>query len=88
MLHLSGYASARIYGTPKMSKFSCSDSFPKPCPIVSSIGTFNYNFASFLCGLLSPLVPNNYSCKATFSFVFQIKNAKSFKRIYYFLRCN
>ena len=29
----------------------------------------------FLCDLLSPLVPNDYYCKETFSFVSQIKNA-------------
>ena len=52
-----------------------SDSFPKLRPIVSSIGTFNYNLARFLRDLLSPLVPNDYSCKDTFSFASQIKNA-------------
>ena len=57
-----------------MHKFSSSDSFPKLCPIVLSIGTFNYNLASFLCDLLSPLVPNDYSYKDTFSFVSQITN--------------
>ena len=35
-LYPSGSAPARIYGTPKMHKFSSSDSFPKLCPIVSS----------------------------------------------------
>ena len=50
-------APACIYGTPKMLKFSCSDSFPKLCLMVSSIGTFNYNLARFLCDL-SPVVPN------------------------------
>ena len=35
----------------------------------SSIVTFNYNLARFLCDLFSPLVPNDYSCKDTFSFV-------------------
>ena len=58
-----------------MPKFSSSDSFPKFRPIVSSIGTFNYNLARFLCHLLSPLVSNDYSCNDTFSFVSQIKNA-------------
>ena len=66
---------ARIFGTSKMHKLSSSDSFPKLCPIVSSIDTFNYNLARFLCDLLSPLVPNDYSCKYTFFFVCQIKNA-------------
>ena len=39
-LYPSGSAPAGIYGTPKMRKFSSSDSFPKRRPIVSSIGTF------------------------------------------------
>ena len=58
-----------------MNKFSSSDSFSKLRPIISSIGAFNYNLIRFLCDLLSPLVPNDYSCKDTFSFVSQIKNA-------------
>ena len=49
--------------------------------IVSSIGTFYYNLACFLCDLLSPSVPNGYSCKDTFSFVSQIKNANLSKKI-------
>ena len=64
----------------KMHNFSSSDSFPKFCPIVSSIGTFNYNLARFLCDLVSPLVPNDYSCKDTFSFVSQMKNANLFRK--------
>ena len=74
-LYPSGSAPARIYGTPKMHKFSPSDSSPKLRPIVSSIGTFNYNLARFLCDLLSPLVP-----KDTFFFVSEIKNANLSKK--------
>ena len=74
-LYPSGSAPACIYGTPKMHKFSCSDSFLKPCPNVSSIGTFDYNLARFLCNLLSSLVPNELACKDTYSFVSQIKDA-------------
>ena len=74
-MYLSGSAHARINGTPKMHRFSSSDSFRKLHPIVSSIGTFDYNLARFLCDLLSTLVPNDYPCKDTFSFVSQIKNA-------------
>ena len=63
-----------------MQKFSYNDLFSKLPLIVSSIGTFNYNLARFLCDLLSPLVPNDYTCKYTFSFVSQIKNANLSKR--------
>ena len=80
-LYPSGSAPARIYGTPKIHKFSPSDSFPKLRPIVSSIGTFNYDLARFLYDLLSRLVPNDYSCKGTFSFASQIKNANLSKKI-------
>ena len=74
-LYPSGSSPARTYTTPKMHKFPSSESFPTLCPIVLSIGTFNYNLSRFLCDFFSPLVPNDYSCKDTFSFVFQIKNA-------------
>ena len=79
-MYPSGFAPACIYNTPKMHKFYSSDSFPKLPLIVSSIGTFNYNLAHFLCDLLSPLVLNDYSCKDTFSFVSQIKNANLSKK--------
>ena len=69
-LHLSCSAPAFIYGTPKTRKLICINSFPKLCIIVSSISTFDYNFSRFLFDFLSPLVPNNYSCKDTFFFSF------------------
>ena len=72
-LYPSGSAPARVYGTPKMHKFSSSDSFPKLHPIVSSIHTFNYNLARLLCNLLSPLVPNDYSGKDTFLFFLKLR---------------
>ena len=79
-MYPSGSAPAPIYGTPKMYKFSSNDPFPKLRPIVSSIGTFNYNLARFLYGLLSSLVPNDYFCKDTFTLVSQIKNANLSKQ--------
>ena len=79
-LYPSGSIPAGIYGTPKMHKFASSDSFPKLRPIVSSIGTFNYILARSLCDLLLPLVPNDNSCKDTFSFISQIKNTNLSKK--------
>ena len=63
-----------------MHKSFSSAQYPKPCRIVSSIGTFNYNLARFLCDLLSPLVPNDYSGTDTFSFVPQISEANLSKK--------
>ena len=80
-MYPSDSAPAHIQGTPKMHKFSSSDSFPKLCLIVSSISTSNYNLVCFLSDLFSPLVPNDYSYKDTFSFVSQIKNANLSKKI-------
>ena len=79
-MYASGSAPARIYGTPKMHKFSSSDSFSKLRLIVSSIATFNCNLAHFLCDYLSQLVPNDYSCHDTFYFVSQIENANLSKQ--------
>ena len=58
-LYPSGSAPALIYGTPKMHKLSSSNTFPKLHPIVSSIGTSNYDLAHFLCDLLSPILPDD-----------------------------
>ena len=77
-MYPSGSTPARIYGTPKMHKFSSSDTFPKLLPIVFSVGTFNYDLARFFCDLLFPVVLGDYSYKGNFSFVSQIKNAKIF----------
>ena len=67
----------RNVGPCKYSRpwFSPNDSFPKLHPIISSTGTFNYDLVRFLCDLLSPVIPDDYSCKDTFCFVSQIKNA-------------
>ena len=80
-LYPSGSAPVPVYDTPKMHKFSSSDSFSKLRPILSSIGTFNYNLTSFLCDLLSLFVPNDYPCKDAFSFVSQIKNANLSRKV-------
>ena len=73
-MYPTGSALACIYSTPEMHKLSSSDAFPKLCPIVTTAGFFEYDLAHFLCNFLSPVAPDDYSCKDTFSFS-QIKNA-------------
>ena len=64
-----------------MHKFSSSDYFPKLCPIVLSIGTFNYNLVCFICDLLSPLaLLSPLLLQRYFLFVSQIKNGNLFKK--------
>ena len=52
-IYPSGSAPGHIYGTPKMRKFSSSDSL---CPIVQLP-----NLVRFLCDLLSPNLPKKIS---------------------------
>ena len=42
-------------------------------PIVSSIGTCNYNLSKYLCELLSPNLPNEFCTKDMFIFVEELK---------------
>ena len=68
-----GSAHSKIYGTTKIHKLTVSDSFPKLRPNVSSVGTYNYNIAKYLCNFLSPHLPEQYCTKETFTFVEELK---------------
>ena len=67
-----GSQPARFYGLPKMHKARQPNETPPFRPIVSSIGTYNYNLSKFLCDLLEPHVPCDYNVRDTFSFVHEI----------------
>ena len=67
-----GSQPARFYGLHKMHKAQQPNSTPPFRPIVSSIGTYNYNLSKFLCNLLEPHVPRDYNVRDTFSFVQEI----------------
>ena len=69
----SGSSPAKIYGSPKMHKLLDSNSLPNFCPIVSSIGTYNYNLSKYLCELLSPSLPNEFCTKGMVTFVEELK---------------
>ena len=56
-----------------MHKLTDSDSFLELRPIFSSVGTYNYNLAKYLCNLLSPHLPEQYCAKDTFTFVEELK---------------
>ena len=72
-IYPSGSCPAKIYGSPKMHKPFDSNSFPNFRPIVSSIGTYNYNLSKYLCELLSPNLPNEFCTKDMFTFVEELK---------------
>jgi len=70
-IYPKGSVPARIYGLPKMHKTFVS--VPPFRPVVSSIGTFNYNLSQYLGSLLTPFLPAEYTARDTFTFVDELK---------------
>ena len=58
-IYPNGSQPARIYALPKMHKLRDPTSTSPFRPIVSPIGTYNYNLAKLLCNLLEPYIPND-----------------------------
>ena len=81
-LYTVGSNIARIYGTPKMHSLNkgLNDNeilrVLKVRPIISSIGTYNYNLAKYLTSKLTPHIPNKHCAKDTFTFVKDITKLK------------
>ena len=70
-----GSIPARLYGLPKIHKVDKeSDQIPPFRPIISSIGSYNYNLAKYLNSLLCPCIPSEFSCSDSFTFVREIQN--------------
>ena len=63
-LFASGSKPGYLYGLPKIHKADVPLR-----PIISSIGTFNYNLSKFLVPILQPLMKNNFSVVNSLSFV-------------------
>ena len=55
-----------------MHKVQDHSSTPPFRPIVSSIGTYNYNLAKYLCTLLNPHIPTDYCAQDTSTFVSEV----------------
>ena len=65
-IYPSGSQPAQIYGLPKMHKARELNSIPPFHPIVSSIGTYNYELAKYLCILLEPRIPFEHCALDTY----------------------
>ena len=65
-MYPGGSNPARAYGLPKMHK--PFEKIPKFRPIVVSVGTFNYNLASFLGELVKKVTPMDHIFSDTFTF--------------------
>ncbi|XP_047475990.1 uncharacterized protein LOC125029855 [Penaeus chinensis] len=70
-LMTSGSRPGLLYGLPKVHK----PNIPLR-PIISSIGTFNYNTAKFLVPIISPLTTNQYTVENSTTFVNEIISLK------------
>ena len=57
-----------------MHKLKDPSEIPKFRPILSAIGSYNYNLAKYLNSLLCPHIPSEYSCSDTFQFANQIRD--------------
>ena len=66
-LFASGSLPGVLYGLPKIHKVDCPIR-----PILSAIGTFNYNLAKFLVPILSPLTHNDFTIKNSIDFAKEI----------------
>ena len=75
-LYPTGSQPARMYGLPKLHKVKAGCTSVPFRPIVSSIGTYNYNLAKHLCSLLSPHLPMDHCSKDTFSFVEDVNQVR------------
>lgn len=59
----NGSQPARFYGLPKLHKLHYYTQTPPLRPIVSSTNAYNYNLPKYLCALLTPLIPDDYTTK-------------------------
>ena len=72
-IYQSGSQPSRLYSTPKVHKIKSNSEVPSFRPIVSSIGSFNYNLSRFLCDMLTPFILTDYFTQDSFSFVKEVQ---------------
>ena len=77
-IYPGGSQPSRLYGLPKMHNIwkdenSNKYEIPPFRPINSSIGSYNYKLAKFLLKMDTPLIPDSYTVKDSFTFVKQIQ---------------
>ena len=72
-IYPSGSQPSRLYGTPKAHKIKSNSKVLSFRPIVSSIGSFNYNLSRFLCDMLTPFILTDYCTQDSFSFLKEVQ---------------
>ena len=79
-IYPAGSQPSRLYGTPKLHK-----SFtivPPLRPIVSSINSFNYDQAKYLCKLLQTKIPSIHSTQDTFTFIKELEEVRDYNNFW------
>ena len=67
-----GSKPATIYGLSKTHTMLFDSDESSLRPIISSIGTYNYNLVKFIAELLDPVIPKEHCAKDLFSFFEEI----------------
>ena len=62
-----------MYVTSKVHKIRSDSEVSSFRPIVSSIGSFNYNLSRFLSDMLTPFILTDYCTQDSFSFVKEVQ---------------
>ena len=76
-LYASGCNPGCLYGLPKIHKIGCPIR-----PILSAIGTFNYNLAKFFVPILTPITQNEFTIKNSSQFVSELLQTKFNKSVF------
>ena len=76
-IYPSGSKPASIYGLPKINKLHNNKDNLSLRPIISSIGTYNYNLSKFLTNLLVPVIPTTNCTKDSFKFCKEMKKVRA-----------
>ena len=76
-MYPSGSKPASIYGLPKTQKLNINKDNLFLRPIISSIGTYNYNLSKSLANLLAAVIPTTNCTKDSFTFCKEIKKVRA-----------
>ena len=63
---------SRLYGLPKLHKVKRKSEMPPFRHIISSVGSYNYNLAKFLCDLITPYISSEHCTEDSFTFVKEV----------------
>ena len=80
-----GSKPATIYGLPKTHKMSFDFDDFSLRPMISSVGTYNYNLAKFFTELLDPVLSKEHCAEDSFSFCEEIQQVSSNDKCFSFI---